>query len=46
VFRKLKFQKLKTAFKNTRFETMIKVFEALVAKVNFNIVLDNKKIAY
>ena len=46
MYRKLKFEKMKTAFKNARFETMIKVFEALVAIANFNVELNNKKLAY
>jgi HTH-type transcriptional regulator/antitoxin HipB len=32
--------------KNARFETIMKVFEALGAKVNFNVELNKRKIAY
>ncbi len=38
--------KIENSVKNARFETIMKVFEALGAKVNFNVELNNKKLAY
>lgn len=43
---KAQISKIENSVKNARFETIMKVFEALGAKVNFNVELDNKKIAY
>jgi len=42
---KAQISKIENSVKNARFETILKVFEALGAKVNFNVVLDNKKLA-
>jgi len=38
--------KIENSVKNARFETIMKVFEALGAKVNFNVELNKRKIAY
>ena len=38
--------KIENSVKNARFETILKVFDALGAKVNFNVELNNKKLAY
>jgi HTH-type transcriptional regulator/antitoxin HipB len=38
--------KIENSVKNARFETIMKVFEALGAKVNFHVELNNKKLAY
>ena len=43
---KAQISKLENSVKNARFETIMKVFEALGAKVNFNIELNNKNLAY
>ena len=43
---KAQISKLENSVKNARFETIMKVFEALGAKVNFNIELNNKHLAY
>lgn len=43
---KAQISKIENSVKNARFETIMKVFEALGAKVNFNVELNNKKIAY
>jgi len=43
---KAQISKLENSVKNARFETIMKVFEALGAKVNFNIELNNKQLAY
>ena len=43
---KAQISKIENSVKNARFETILKVFEALVAKVNFNVVLNTKKLAY
>jgi DNA-binding XRE family transcriptional regulator len=43
---KAQISKIENSVKNARFETIMKVFEALGAKVNFNVELDNKKLAY
>jgi hypothetical protein len=32
--------------KNARLDTILKIFKALGATVNFNVELDNKKLAY
>jgi DNA-binding XRE family transcriptional regulator len=37
--------KIENSVKNARFETILKVFDALGAKVNFNVELDHKKFA-
>jgi len=43
---KAQISKIENSVKNARFETIIKVFEALGAKVNFNVELNNQKLAY
>ncbi len=43
---KAQISKLENSMKNARLETIIKVFDALGAKVNFNVELTNKKLAY
>ena len=43
---KAQISKIENSMKNARFETILKVFDALGAKVNFNVELNNKKLAY
>jgi DNA-binding XRE family transcriptional regulator len=43
---KAQISKIENSVKNARFETILKVFEALGAKVNFKVELDNKNLAY
>lgn len=43
---KAQISKIENSVKNARLETILKVFEALGAKVNFNVELKNKKLAY
>ncbi|MCD6010701.1 MAG: transcriptional regulator [Flavipsychrobacter sp.] len=43
---KAQISKIENSAKNARFETILKVFEALGAKVHFNVELNNKKLAY
>lgn len=43
---KAQISKIENSVKNARLETILKVFEALGAKVNFNVELNNKKLAY
>ena len=43
---KAQISKIENSVKNARFETIIKVFEALGAKVNFNVELNKQKMAY
>ncbi|MEO6893870.1 MAG: helix-turn-helix domain-containing protein [Ginsengibacter sp.] len=43
---KAQISKIENSVKNARFETILKVFDALGAKVNFNVELNNKKMAY
>lgn len=43
---KAQISKIENSVKNARFETILKVFDALGAKVNFNVELSNKKIAF
>jgi HTH-type transcriptional regulator/antitoxin HipB len=43
---KSQISKIENSVKNARFETILKVFEALGAKVNFNVELNNKTLAY
>lgn len=38
--------KIENSIKNARFETIMKVFKALGATVNFNVELDQNKLAY
>lgn len=44
--KKAQISKIENSATNARFETILKVFRALGAKVNFNVELSNKKIAY
>ena len=43
---KAQISKIENSVKNARFETSLKVFEALGAKVNFSVELSNGKIAF
>ena len=43
---KAQISKIENSVKNARFETILKVFDALGAKVNFHVELNNKKMAY
>lgn len=43
---KAQISKIENSIKNVRFETIIKVFEALGAKVSFNVELNHHKLAY
>ena len=43
---KAQISKIENSVKNARFETILKVFEALGAKVNFNVEMNNKELAY
>jgi HTH-type transcriptional regulator / antitoxin HipB len=43
---KAQISKIENGVKNARFETILKVFDALGAKVNFNVELSKKKFAY
>jgi DNA-binding XRE family transcriptional regulator len=43
---KSQISKIENNVKNARFDTIMKVFEALGIRVNFNIEIDNKKLAY
>lgn len=43
---KAQISKIENSVKNARFETLLKVFDALGAKVNFNVELNDKKLAY
>lgn len=43
---KAQISKIENSVKNARFETILKVFDALGAKVNFNVELKNKKLVY
>ena len=43
---KAQISKIENSVKNAIFETILKVFEALGAKVNFKVELDNKNLAY
>ena len=42
---KAQISKIENSVKNARFETILKVFDALEAKVNFNVELNNKTLA-
>jgi len=42
---KAQISKIENSVKNARFETILKVFDALGAKVNFNVELNKKKLA-
>jgi HTH-type transcriptional regulator/antitoxin HipB len=43
---KAQISKIENSAKNARFETILKVFEALGAKVHFNVELNDKILAY
>jgi len=43
---KAQISKIENSVKNARFETILKVFNALGLKINFNVELINKKLAY
>lgn len=43
---KAQISKIENGVKNARFGTILKVFDALDAKLNFNVELSNKKFAY
>lgn len=43
---KVQISKIENSVKNARFETILKVFDALGAKVNFSVELNNKDLAY
>jgi HTH-type transcriptional regulator / antitoxin HipB len=43
---KAQISKIENSVKNARFETILKVFDALGAKVNFTVELTTKKLAY
>ncbi len=43
---KAQISKIENSVKNARFETIIKVFEALGAKVKFNVEINHQKLAY
>lgn len=44
--KKAQISKIENSVKNARFETILKVFDALGAKVNFNVELNDEKLAY
>lgn len=43
---KAQISKIENSVKNARFETILKVFDALGAKVNFNVELNHKNLAH
>ena len=43
---KAQISKIENSVKNARFETIMKVFNALGATVNFNVEMNNKKLVY
>lgn len=43
---KAQISKIENSVKNARFETILKVFDALGARVNFNVELNKKKLVY
>ena len=43
---KAQISKIENSVKNARFETIMKVFDALGVKVNFKVELNNKHLAY
>lgn len=43
---KAQISKIENSVKNARFDTILKVFDALGAKVNFYVELNNNKLAY
>lgn len=44
--KKAQISKIENSATDARFTTILKVFEALGAKVNFNVELNNRKLAY
>lgn len=44
--KKAQISKIENSLTDARFETILKVFKALDAKINFNIILNNRKLAY
>ena len=44
--KKAQISKIENSTTDARFTTILKVFEALDARVNFNVEMNNKKIAY
>ena len=46
VVQKAQMSKNENTIKNARFETILKVFDALGAKVNFSVDLNNKSLAF
>lgn len=44
--KKAQISKIENSTTDARFATIMKVFKALDAKVNFNVVLNNQKLAY
>lgn len=44
--KKAQISKIENSVKNARFETVLKVFDALGAKVSFNVELNDKNLAY
>ena len=43
---KAQISKIENSIKNARLDTIMKIFKALGAKVNFNVELNNKNLAY
>ena len=43
---KAQISKIENSVKNARFDTILKVFDALDAKISFNVELNNKNFAY
>ena len=43
---KAQISKIENSMKNARFETILKVFDALGAKVNFNVELNDQKLVF
>ena len=43
---KAQISKIENSMKNARFETIMKVFEALGAKVHFNVEINHQKLAF
>ena len=43
---KAQISKIENSVKNARFDTILKVFDALGAKVNFNVELNDQKLAF
>ncbi len=43
---KAQISKIENSLKNARFDTILKVFEALGAKVNFNVEMNDKELAF